>query len=194
VTKQAGVIGDLAEIEVFSSVRASVGESDERVMVFDYGASSVKMCIVERGLVHEVHTTGGGAAGLTTALAKALSIDAATAEVQKRQSGLVAADDARIRSTLEPLVDHALVEGKRFLDQYEADHGRKVGRVVLCGGGALLPGLAERAAALFGRDTTLANPFSKVNHPEPLTAALTEAGPSFAVALGVALRKLFESE
>ncbi|KKW09565.1 MAG: hypothetical protein UY47_C0011G0001, partial [Parcubacteria group bacterium GW2011_GWB1_49_7] len=54
--------------------------------------------------------------------------------------------------------------------------------------------LAELAKNNFKTDVVIANPFNKVSAPAFLENILKETGPEFAVAIGLALRKLSEEE
>ena len=118
----------------------------------------------------------------------------ADAEELKRQVGLSdAGNDPRIKQSLDFTLERILGESLRVLRAYENNTGTKISKVILTGGGVLLKGLLAHATAYFEREATLADPFSKVEYPAFLEDTLKEAGPSFAVALGVALRKLSES-
>lgn len=194
VTKAAGIGGNMVEIEAFSVLRSCLGEHDLHVMVFDYGASAVKMHIVDGGVVREVHHTNMGGEALTAALAESLKVGFADAEALKREHGVApGATDARVRTALEPVADRALVAGKRVLDAYEQQGGTPIEKIILTGGGAQLAGLIERASEMFGRPVVRANPFDKVAYPPELEKTLSESGGSFSTAMGVALRRLYEA-
>ena len=62
--------------------------------------------------------------------------------------------------------------------------------MVLAGGGASLPGLKEVAHESLSAEVEIANPFSHAEAPAFLEEVLREIGPGFAVAVGIALRKL----
>jgi hypothetical protein len=67
-----------------------------------------------------------------------------------------------------------------------------VGKVVLVGGGSALKGVAPFAKEILKADVVAGDPFSKVVAPAFLEQILKETGPEFAVAVGVALRRLQE--
>jgi Tfp pilus assembly PilM family ATPase len=69
-------------------------------------------------------------------------------------------------------------------------YNKNVSRVVFCGGGASLPGLAETAAASLSAEVAIAEPFVHTEAPAFLESALKAIGPGFTVAVGLALRKL----
>ena len=62
------------------------------------------------------------------------------------------------------------------------------------GGGASLKGLMEMAKDNFKTEAVIADPFNKLATPAFLENILRETGPEFAVAIGLALRKLAETE
>jgi Tfp pilus assembly PilM family ATPase len=62
----------------------------------------------------------------------------------------------------------------------------------LVGGGSALKGIVDVAKQNFQTEVDSGNPFSKVVAPIFLEKVLRETGPQFAVAVGVALRRLQE--
>jgi Tfp pilus assembly PilM family ATPase len=72
--------------------------------------------------------------------------------------------------------------------------GRNVEKVFLTGGGVLMKGLKEKAEATFKVPAVMADPFSKLEYPAFLQDTLKQAGPSFSVAIGLALRQLQDIE
>jgi len=60
----------------------------------------------------------------------------------------------------------------------------------LAGGAASLSGLKEYFKVFLKKDIKIANPFysSNISYPPLLEGRLKEVGPSFAIALGLALR------
>ena len=75
---------------------------------------------------------------------------------------------------------------------YERKYGKTLGKIVLVGGGSALKGLADLAQQSFQTPVVAGHPFSKTEAPAFLEKILEETGPEFAVAVGVALRRLQE--
>lgn len=193
VVQHAGVAVGMNEIESFSVIRSSVHEDDQTVMVLDLGASSTKMYIVTEGILHETHRMPLGGQDLTAAIATSLKIQLSEAEEVKRQMGFTADGyDPRISEALRGSIERIVFESKRVIERYESEGGEKVSKVFLAGGGALLRGLRETMETTFALPVLLTNPFTKVEYPAFLEETLKDAGPSFAVAMGVALRRLME--
>ena len=83
-------------------------------------------------------------------------------------------------------------EAHRVLIQYETAHKKPVTSIILTGGGGVTKELGTYAKNLFSIDVQVADPFIKTEAPAFMRPILEEIGPEFAVAVGLALRKLDE--
>ncbi|MBI4087986.1 type IV pilus assembly protein PilM [Candidatus Kaiserbacteria bacterium] len=184
------------EIEIFSAVRSSVGHGLAPILVVDLGAATTKMYIVERGVVRLSHLISVGGQQMTETLGRSLNWEFEKAERMKREHGLTNTtayspeENERIHSSLLSTLSRVFSEVNRVLLSYGQRYNKNVSRVVLTGGGASLPGLAEEAKTALSAEVEIANPFSRTETPAFLEDVLREIGPGFAVALGVAMRKL----
>jgi len=75
---------------------------------------------------------------------------------------------------------------------YRKKYSKNVSKIILTGGGVLLKGFTDLAKISFQTEVTNADPFSKIETPAILQDEFTRIGPEFAVAIGIALRKLAE--
>ena len=94
----------------------------------------------------------------------------------------------------QPLLDLA-VEVRRSLDFYRRNHRNEdIERVVISGGTAAIPGLAEFLGAEIGVPTEVANPFEYVAIDEDEVSAqyLHDIAPMCVVAAGLAMRDMFD--
>jgi Tfp pilus assembly PilM family ATPase len=113
------------------------------------------------------------------------------AEEQKREFGLPGNPaDPTIAEVTRLSVERIFQEANRILTRYQHEKRVTIGKVVLTGGGALLKGIRELASATFDTEVVYGNAFDKVEAPAVVEPMLKESGPEFAVALGLALRKL----
>jgi Tfp pilus assembly PilM family ATPase len=128
------------------------------------------------------------------AIAETMKLSIGEAEEAKRQMGFVTGDgyDPRIVGALTRPIERIVGETKRVLARYESEGSEKIAKVYLTGGGTALRGIVESFATSFGIPVVPANAFSKVAYPAFLEETLKEAGPAFAVAIGIALRRLIE--
>jgi len=180
------------EIEIFSTIRSVVDEPVKPVMVLDIGASATKVYVVERGIVALSHNIRQGGQDVTRAISSAHGIPVAQAESAKKQHGFGNGDSPYSRQAIELVFSRIFDEARRALLKYEASHQKPVSGVVLTGGGGVTKELAAYAKQVFSLEVRIADPFSRVSAPAFMRPVLGEIGPEFAVAVGLALRKLEE--
>lgn len=182
------------EIEAYSSIRATLGHEMAPVMFLDVGAGITKLALVEQGIIKSVHIVSRGSQEITLALSRALNVSIAKAEGLKRNIGLLGKDEdgRKVSAIVESTASYIFAEANRVLLSYQNKNNRSVSKVVLTGGGALLKGLPEFARKWLEADVVIGDSFSKLESPAFLQAVLSEAGPEFSVAIGLALKKLQE--
>jgi len=173
------------EAEVFSLARALVKE-DEPAALVDIGARSTTCSIIEKKVLKTSHSFDTAGNDLTNIVAKGLNIDYQKAEKIKREKGLNPGEGSP-RETLLPLIDLILEEIKKIAQNYFQTERKEVQKVILAGGSALLPGLADYFQKNLQKPVVIANPFADLYYPPILEKILKEMGPSYAIAVGVAL-------
>ena len=176
------------EVEIASTVRAVTDPKEDRVVVLDFGASSTRLYIVEKGVVTKTHSVLLSGFELTKALEVGLGVDFKEAEELKRAVGLLgSATDSRVQKILTQELERGLREIHTVMVRYEEVDNIKIQKVILSGSGGLLKGLSAYVSDMFSRPVHMAEPFSKIAYPVFLEDVLKESGPTFAVAIGVAL-------
>lgn len=164
------------------------------MMVLDMGATSTKLYLVEHGMVRSSHILPRGSQDITRALADVAQISEGEAEEVKRRRGLQHTINGRPLAELVPTqLEYIFSEANKVLLNYQRKYNRVVSKIVLTGGGTLLPGLVEAAREKFDTDVQRSDPFAKMESPAYLSDMLREAGPEFGAAIGVTLRALQES-
>ena len=111
----------------------------------------------------------------------------------KRQVG-AAGEDKNLNDIIALTLDYVFAEVNNTLLAFEKKYNKTISKIILVGGGSALKGLPELAKTNFKTEVFSANPFNKVSAPAFLENILKETGPEFAVAIGLALRKLAEEE
>ena len=191
IVSQCNLSASFFEIEIFSSVRANFEHELSPVLLMDFGASRTKLSIVEFGMVNGYHTIERGGADISNSISKSLSISFGEAEKMKKEFGLFENPaEKSLADIIRVHVDYIFSETNSALLGYEKKHNRTISKVIFTGGGALLKGLKEVAVNNFRAEIEMGHPFSKVGAPAFLEKVLLTMGPEFAVALGLALRKL----
>jgi type IV pilus assembly protein PilM len=87
-------------------------------------------------------------------------------------------------------------EIERSIDFFRSTFGAEsIGKVLLSGGGAMLPGILNNVGNRLGIETEIINPFKKIACDKKVLDKETaeRVGPLAAVGVGLALRKIGES-
>ncbi len=192
IGKRLGATSVSFEIEVFSSIRAALGHDTNLTLLLDFGAGNTKVTIVDGSVIRSSHLVNVGAQDVTLALSRSRGIPVLDAEELKREKGLPGdPQDPSIAEVTRLSVERIMAEVNRIYSKYQRDKHVTISKIVLTGGGALLKGFPELVTQMFPETKVeSANVFEKLDAPAVLAELLKEAGPEFAVALGLALRKL----
>jgi len=194
------------EVEVFGLVRSLIKDDKRAIALLDIGAQSTTVNIIDEGILKLSHSFDIAGNELTQVLAKALSIDYPEAEELKKNHGLKSLIfdisnekqdqeeppliTKKVGDILKPIIDLILMETKRISQSFYQSKGKKVQKVIMAGGSALLPGLREYFSKTFKKEVEIANPFSDILYPPILEEELKKMGPSYVIAVGMALRGL----
>lgn len=189
VVTGAGLTASFYEIEIFSTIRAVVDEPVKPVMVLDIGAASTKIYVVEHGVPALSHSISVGSQDITRAISVSSGVSISRAEAVKKEEGM---GQNATSGNLDVVFSRIFAEARRVLMQYETSHNKSIISIVLTGGGGVTKSLGAYAKNIFSIDVRIADPFAKTEAPAFMRPVLQEIGPEFAVAVGLALRKLEE--
>ena len=181
------------EIEIFSTMRAVLDQEIEPVLIIDLGATTTKLYVVERGVLTSSHIVTRGSQNITDELSRSLSIPIDEAEMVKREKGLsVINDDPRVKNVITLTLNYIFSEANKVVMSHHKRYNKNINKVVLVGGGSALKGIIPVAKSNFQIEVLVGDPFAKVVAPAFLEKVLRDTGAQFAVAIGVALRRLKE--
>ena len=179
------------EIETFSAIRSSAAHDLSATAIIDIGGSATRVVVVDYGVARVAHTINKGSQDITLALSKSLGMDFSKGEEVKRRAGVIGeTTGGDVLNIINPTIEYILFEASRILLNYQKKYSRSISKVLLIGGGALLHGIADIATKSLEMEVKLGDPFKRLEAPVFLEPALREAGPTFAVAIGVALKDL----
>ena len=192
ITKIAKLETSFSEIEIFGSMRSVLEPGTAPQMIIDFGSGSTKIYIIERGILRNSHMISRGSQDITLAISKSLGVSVDEAEKMKRERGLLKKETEQtdINEITSLTLDYIFSEISRVILNYQKKSEQNISKIFLTGGGVLLKGLKEKAESSFNVQVVMADPFSKLEYPAFLENVLKQAGPSFAVAIGLALRRL----
>lgn len=186
---------DLAslETETFSLVRALMGNDPSTVMIVEIGANSTDLSVVQESipvLNRSLEICGNT---VTTALADKLGLSFAQAEQFKFDLSASLSDSSKeelpqlIIKTLAPVI-HEIEYMREFFQG--TGKGKKIEKIILSGGGALLMNLADYLSRHLNLQVVIGDPFNRLVYPAEMKPIISEVGPKLAVAAGLALREI----
>lgn len=190
ILKKSLLQSDFFEIDIFSGIRSSLLNNTNPVLLIDFGSSKVKAYIVEYGVVKTFHIINRGSSDITRNISQSMSISFEEAEKLKRSVGVDHKIDPHIESIVRLSVDYIFSEINSVVFDFEKKYNNKISKVVFIGGGSLLNGLLDLAKQSFKTEVSYSNAFSRLESPAFLESKLKNSGPEFAIAIGLALRKL----
>ncbi|MGE5392741.1 MAG: type IV pilus assembly protein PilM [Candidatus Saccharibacteria bacterium] len=151
--KSAGYTPVALELESQATARALIkpGNTAGAVLLADISGAMTSFVIVADGNILEYTSSipiGGGS--FTESIARSLGVSQSEAEKMKREKGLLSeTKKGNIRQALLPILDNIVDEIKSVVRFYEehAAPGQGIDRVLLCGGGSKLSGIADYISA-----------------------------------------------
>lgn len=191
IFSQAGLELTELETEAFALERSLVGNDQATVMVVDIGAERTNFFIIDQGLPLTHRSIDIAGQAIDNILMNVLNIgkDEVTqvkmdlSQIREKMSAVV------FRPVLDPIIKEIDYGFGLFLSQ-TGNQGKKPEKIILTGGSAVLPFIAEEIKAKFPMKVFVGNPWARVIHQEGLRPVLDKVGPRMAVAIGLALRNL----
>ncbi|TSE37065.1 Cell division protein FtsA [Tepidimonas fonticaldi] len=159
------------------------------VALFEIGSQSTGLQVIRNDeMIYERDQPVGGAA-LTQVIARQYGISLEEAEQKKKTGNGLPADYPQ--TVLQPFLDTLGQElGRALQFFFTSTPHNKVDHILLSGGAASLPGVAEAVMTQTGFATSVLNPFEGMTLPPNLPAArLAMEATSYLVATGLALRR-----
>lgn len=182
------------ETEAIALSRALIGRDPSVVMIVDMGAKSTNLSIIERGVPVVNRGVNFGGIRVTQKMAERMALSLPQVEQWKRDMGL-AVEKTTLSPAVQEILDDLLHEIKYLFQLYRSqistyEEGGSIEKLVLAGGSAFIPGLANYLAEQLNVPVHLGDPWARIIYPEDLSSVLAELGPSMAVSLGLAMRQI----
>lgn len=187
IAKGANLKLSALEAEVFGLIRSFLKEEKTPAAVLDVGAQTTTINIVWKGQLRNSHGIDIAGNSFTERISQSLLVDFSKAQELKREKGLLSPD---ITGILSPLIDMIVTEIQNITQTFEEREGTRIEKVVLGGGSSRMPGLKEYLEKSLAKEVEILDPFRSLFVPPILESTLKEMGPSYAVAVGMALRGL----
>lgn len=173
------------------TVSLSVSEGAAIILV-DMGDKYSDIIGMNDGKVYFTRAMPVGGESLTRAISINLGLDMGSAEEYKKAYGMKEMQlEGKIKNAILPVFVSMAEEIRRAMESFREEQGKAVELLVLSGGGANLPGLAEELTKLLGVEVQVIQPFMKMDVSKVvLPIDLNSEGCRFSLAVGLAIRGL----
>ena len=181
------------EAEVFGFLRSANPEKRKSVILIDIGAQSTTCSLVENGVLKQSRSFEPAGNEIGEVLSKALQIEFKEAERLKEKHGILPSPEPgkeNVREIILTILDAILNEAGKTIQDFSFGQNKNPEQVILAGGAALIPGLREYFAQTLKKEVQIVNPFLNTFYPPILEKTLKIIGPSYAIAVGSAMRGL----
>lgn len=164
------------------------GGRDRVLAMVDIGANVMNVTVLKNDQPIYTREQAFGGSQLTQDIMRTYGMSVDEAEVAKRNNTLPENYEAEL---LRPFMENLALEVSRALQFFfTSTQFNKVDNIILAGGCAIIPGIADTVAARTKVDTVLANPFvNMVPSSRIRPKHLLADAPSLLVACGLALRR-----
>jgi type IV pilus assembly protein PilM len=198
VVEQAGFAPTIVDVDGFALGNQyelnNPGEANEAVALIDIGASIMKTNVLRAGSTIFARDIPFGGNNYTQAIAQRLNIPFAQAEAAKLGKN-VGVQWETLVPPLEAVSRDLSLEVQRTFDYFASTaESERIGKIVLAGGCAQLPGLNEYLSSNWGIPVEVARPFDRVAVPPQYADEVNTLGPALAVAVGLGLRRPGDKE
>lgn len=178
------------ETEIFALIRSLLGNDRSSTMIVQLGSTTSNIFVVDKSIPVINRSISVGGIHITQAIASHLNMNIAQAEQFKydlmhNNSGEEGKLPGMIIEAMSPITN----EIKYILEVFGSKDNRRVEKIILTGGGALLPGLTNYLSELFNINVIVGDPWFRVAYPYELKPILDKIGPRLAVAIGLAMRE-----
>ncbi len=170
-------------------------------IIADIGYSNVCFSLTVDGNVRFVRTINFAIASMVNIISKELDMSNTQATEYLYTYGMKETElDGKIRAFIKPVVDIIIEELKKSINFVERkseligkhhDKNRSVKRIIVNGGGALIPDLIFYFVQELSVEIEVANPWNLVTmSPEMQNSKLIDFGPLFSTSVGAALKNI----
>lgn len=189
VVKIAGLNLRAIETESSALARALASPSDPSSLIVSMGAVSTDLVLVSGGNVYFTRSVATGGLSLTRAIMAEFNLTLNQAEQYKMSYGILEDKlSGKIASTLKPILDLVITEILKAIEFTRTHLGeQQLYRIIICGGGAYLPGLAEYITEKTSVEVSLGDPWANFVK-EGLILKIPGQGSFYSIATGLAVR------
>ncbi len=195
IAEKSGLELTALEAEAMALKRAVIKVDDPTTCLLEIGFQSTNINIVDNGFMKMSFSFDMAGKDLTYSLSETLNIPAGEAEEMKKIQGLSDSGETKISHILTPILSVISERTKKVIRDFEMQENKKIEKVILAGGTSMMKGIRDYFEKSLNQDESqilkveVANPFKDIAYPPALEKKMGEINPTYAIALGEALRK-----
>ena len=180
------------ETETLSLIRALIGNDKSTVMLIEIGTNTTDISIIDKSIPVLNRSIDIGGSTITKSISTSLDIGINRAEQFKFDLGInaISSNNSIVLKTITQALTPIVNEIKYTQNLFQNKSSKKIEKVVLSGGGALLSDFTKYLSELLDMNIIIGDPWARVSHPVELEPLLKEIGPRLSVAIGLALREI----
>lgn len=190
IFKNAQINLSSLETETFALIRSLLGNDKSTVMIVEIGAKTSSFNIIDQNIPILNRSIDIGGWTITKSISDSLNIGLERAEQFKYDLGISSIDSAdnTIPKTIVESIAPVINEIKYALNLFQSKSDKKVDKIILSGGSALLINFTSYLSRILNINVLAGDPWAKVSCPVELKPLLDEVAPRMAIAIGLALR------
>ncbi len=180
------------ETEILAMSRSLVNSSKETTLLVDLGAKASDLAIVENGQVIFTRSIATAGEALTRSIATSLGMETNQAEEYKKAYGANPDRlEGKVLKAVEPVLESIAREMVAAIQFYSSQKNQQATkRVLLTGGGSMMPELSYFLTQKTGLEVQIGDPFARVNQSELLKQLPRESYCFYSVAAGLAMKEV----
>ena len=161
-----------------------------RLLAVDMGEKFSNIFSINNGNVYFSRSLEVGGESLTRAISLSLGLDMPSAEEYKKAYGIKETElEGKIRLAVMPVLNNIVEEIRKTISLFIEDVGKQPEILVLGGGGAGLPGMAEELTKILGIEVQVLQPFLSIDSTRfTPNFNLNTDGYKYGLSVGLALR------
>jgi len=173
-------------------VISQVISKNNSILLVDIGNSYSSVICLNNSQIYYTGTIAVGGESISRSISINLSLDMSSAEEYKKAYGMNASElEGKIKNAILPVFNNMVEELRKTMTSYREEWGKKVDLLVLSGGGANMPGLAEELTKVLGIEVQIIQPFLRIDSKNlTLPMDINIDGCRFSVSVGLAMRGL----
>ncbi|MFA5368778.1 MAG: pilus assembly protein PilM [Candidatus Paceibacterota bacterium] len=195
IAEVSGLELQALEAEAWGLKRCLVKPNEPTTCIVEIGYQSTIVSIADDNYVKTSFSFDIAGKDLTEKLAETLGIEIREAEEIKKENGLLNDERDDIAQILVPVISSIIKKIKKVAIDYQNIEHAKIKKMVLAGGSSQMLGIVDYFKSVFdeedfsGMEISLGKSFSGIEFPQKLNRRIDELNPTFAIAMGEALRK-----